>query len=132
MHYLGFIELGFNPLQATPTHSNSLQATPTYSNPLQATPTHSNPLQVTPGHSSPLQVTPTNSIHFNPLHAALTHCRPLHPLQTTLETQQHAIRNHLGTRLVHEKRRSNSCFTISFLASVVTKSSKIFYSFECF
>ena len=64
------------------------------SNPLQATPAYSNPLQVTPTHSNPLQVTPTNSSHFNPFHAALTHCRTLHLLQTTLETQQHAIQNH--------------------------------------
>ena len=72
----------------------ALQPTPGDSNPLQPTPTHSNPLQATPTHSRPLQPTPTNSSHFNPLHAALTHCRPLHLLQTTLETQPHAIRNH--------------------------------------
>ena len=64
------------------------------SNPLQSTPTHSNPLQVTPTNSNPPQATPTNSSHFNSLHAALTHCRPLHLLQTTLETQPHAIRNY--------------------------------------
>ena len=57
-------------------------------------PTHSNPLQVTPTNSNPPQATPTNSSHFNSLHAALTHCRPLHLLQTTLETQPHAIQNH--------------------------------------
>ena len=110
----GFIELRSNPLQATPGHSNPLQVTPGHSNPLQptpgysnllqptpghprllqSTPGHSNPLQVTPTNSNPLQSTPTNSIHFNPLHAALTHCKPLHLLQTTLETQPHAIRNH--------------------------------------
>ena len=81
---MGFIELRFNPLQPTPGHSSLLQSTAGYSNQLQVTPTNYNPPQATP----------TNSSHFNPLHAALTHCRPLHLLQTTLETQPHAIRNH--------------------------------------
>ena len=72
----------------------ALQPTPGHSNPLQATPIHSNTLQVTPSNSNPLQATPTNSSHFNPPHVALTQCRPLHLLQTTLETQPHAIRNH--------------------------------------
>ena len=92
------------PLQAAPTNSNQLQPTPIHSRPLQPTPGHSrllqptpgyyNTFQVTPTNFNPLQATPTNSSHFNLLHAVLTHCRPLHLLQTTLETQQHAIRNH--------------------------------------
>ena len=82
-------------LQPTPGQSTPLQPTTGYSNLLQPTPIHSNLLQPTPGYSHQLQTTPGHSNQlFNPLHAALTHCRPINLLQTTLETQPHAIRNH--------------------------------------
>ena len=59
--------------------------------------THSRLLQPTPGHFNPLQCTSgysTHSDHFSPVHVVLTHFRSLHLLQTTLKTQQNAIRNH--------------------------------------